>query len=113
MPTRLTTSSPSNQLDPWDGPKITLALGALVGFVTFVAAAWSLPGPIVLPLFSIVAIAGATITATLGWWTSQRFTAHGLSYWDVAGAMTLIGVCAALLSDPEQAIPLLEARQNK
>lgn len=113
MPIRLTTSNPSKHLNPWDGPKITLALGACIGLVVFIAAAWSLPGPIVLPLFSIVAIAGAMTTAALGWWSSQRFTAHGLSYWDVAGAMTLVGICAALLSDPEQAIPLLEARQNK
>ena len=31
-----------------------------------------------------------------------------LVYWDFAGALTLIGLCAALLGEPEQAVALLE-----
>lgn len=109
VPIELTTSKSPTR---WDGPKFTLAIALIIGIVLFVAAMWYLPHPIVLPLLSVAAIAGAIVVALIAWLSTQRETAD-LSYWDVVGAMTMIGVCAALLSDPEQAIPLLEQRQNK
>lgn len=111
VPIELTTSK-SKSPTQWDGPKFTLAIVLIIGIVVFAAAMWYLPHPIVLPLLSVVAICGAVIVALIAWLSTRRETAD-LSYWDVVGAMTMIGVCAALLSDPEQAIPLLEQRQNK
>jgi hypothetical protein len=113
VPTRLTTSNPPKRLDPWDGPKIALAIGACTGIALFATSIWALPLPIVLPVFSVFAICVAIIAASLAWWTSQHLTTSGLNYWDVSGVMTIVGVFAALLSDPEQVLPLLEARQLK
>lgn len=110
VPVELTTSrSPTR----WDGPKFTLAIVLAIGIALFAAAMWFLPHPIVLPLLSVAAVCGAIVVAIIAWLSGHRETATDLSYWDVVGAMTMIGVCAALLSDPEQAIPLLEQRQNK
>lgn len=112
VPIELTTSK-SKSPTQWDGPKFTLAIALIIGIVLFAAAMWYLPHPIVLPLLSVAAIGGAIIVALIAWLSTRKETAEALSYWDVVGAMTMIGVCAALLSDPEQAIPLLEQRQNK
>jgi len=35
-----------------------------------------------------------------------------ITYWDIAGALTFIGIVAALLSDPDQVVPLMEARRS-
>jgi len=79
---------------------------------TFAALAWKVPFALVLPLFSVVLIAGAVAVAALAWASSSepRRPAR-VTYWDIAGALTLIGIVAALLSDPEQVVPLMEARR--
>lgn len=110
MPIELTTSKSPTR---WDGPKFTLAIALILGIFLFGTAMWFLPHPIVLPLLSVAAIGGAIVVALIAWLSTRRENSVDLSYWDVVGAMTMVGICAALLSDPEQAIPLLEQRQNK
>jgi hypothetical protein len=39
--------------------------------------------------------------------------ATALTYWDIAGALTVVGIFAALLSEPELALPLLEDQRTK
>ncbi|MFA6264726.1 MAG: hypothetical protein WC670_03295 [Pseudolabrys sp.] len=64
-----------------------------------------LPPEIVLPLFSVAALAGAAIVA-LAALVAPRFAAlKPVNAWDVAGALTLIGCAAAILGEIE---PLLE-----
>jgi len=110
VPIELTSSKSPTR---WDGPKFTLAIALILGILLFGSSMWFLPHPIVLPVLSVAAICGAIIVAMIAWLSTRQETAMDLSYWDVVGAMTMIGICAALLSDPEQAIPLLEQRQNK
>ncbi len=110
VPIELTTSKSPTR---WDGPKFTLTIALILGILLFATTMWYLPHPIVLPILSVAAIVGAIIVALIAWLSKRRETAADLSYWDVVGAMTMVGICAALLSDPEQAIPLLEQRQNK
>ncbi len=35
-----------------------------------------------------------------------------LSYWDVAGALTLFGICAATLMDADQLVRLIESQRT-
>jgi hypothetical protein len=35
-----------------------------------------------------------------------------VTYWDVAGALTLLGLCAAALVDPEQMVRLVEGSHH-
>ena len=92
---------------------VAVALAASLGAVAFALAVWMLPRPLVLPAFSVVAVSAAGLLALLAWRLPRPRTAARVTYWDVAGALTFIGVCAALLSDPEQALPLMEMRRGE
>jgi hypothetical protein len=88
-----------------------MALAGL-GAAGFGACVWALPAALVLPAFSVLAIALAGAAALLALAVRGRPALTRVTYWDIAGALTFVGICAALLSDPEQAIPLLESRQD-
>jgi hypothetical protein len=91
-----------------NGPQ-TLALATLLaGFGAFGLLVLFLPPPLILPAISTLLLAAAGGIALIAW---RRPRPHQsmLSYWDLAGAMTFIGIAAALMSEPDQALPLLEA----
>jgi hypothetical protein len=67
----------------------------------------------VLPIVSVMAVVAAGTTAVLAWLTAQRLIATGVTYWDITGALTFIGIFAALLSDAGQVLPLLESQRSE
>jgi hypothetical protein len=89
-----------------------MAAIAGLGAAAFAYASWILPTPLVLPATSIFAVAAASLVAAVAWAAAGLPATERVTYWDVAGALTFIGICAALLSDPEQVIPLLETRRT-
>jgi hypothetical protein len=109
MPVRILI--PPRRRDRWDGPQVMLAALTVVGAAAAGLSAWMLPVALVLPILSILVIAAAGLTALIAWMRPQRRSSDRITYWDIAGALTFIGLCAALLSDPEQALPLFEARR--
>ncbi|NWG26803.1 MAG: hypothetical protein HXY30_20685 [Pseudorhodoplanes sp.] len=64
------------------------------------------PAPLLLPAASLAMLAAASAVAAVA--LLRPAPGPGLTYWDVSGALTLAGICAALLSEPEQVIPLIE-----
>ena len=42
-------------------------------------------------------------------WRHRRTDPNSLTYADVAGALTLIGLCAAAMIDPDQMVRLIES----
>ena len=116
MPVELSTPKPPDLREP-HGLALILAIG-LCGAATLASLSLlSLPATLALPAFSVICMASATFIALLAWLRPRhiaagRLGAARLTAWDIVGALTLIGISAALLSDPEQAIPLLEARQT-
>lgn len=95
----------------WDGPWLTtIALTALMAMMTWVVAA-AAPKPLLLPILSVALTALAGAVALVAWRLRQPRRADRLGYWDLAGALTLFGIVAALFSDPAEVIPLLEARR--
>ena len=91
-----------------NGPQ-TLALATLLaGFGAFGLLVLFLPPPLILPAISTLLLAAAGGIALIAW---RRPRPHQsmVSYWDLAGAMTFIGIAAARMSEPDQALPLLEA----
>lgn len=111
MPVELSTPKPPD-LREWQGPTLILAVGLCAAATLTSLAFLSLPAAMALPAFSVISVATAAFVALLAWLTPHRIVAGRLDVWDIVGALTLIGISAALLSDPEQAIPLLEARQT-
>lgn len=92
----------------WDGPQaLSVALLGL-GSLALLFATWALPQPLVLPALSILLIAAAAATALVALRQPQEPSRERVTYWDVSGALTFIGICAALLSDSAQVLPLLE-----
>jgi multidrug transporter EmrE-like cation transporter len=111
VPVELSTPKPPD-LRQRHGPMLILAVG-LCAATTFTSLSLlSLPAAMALPAFSVICVAAAAFVALLAWLTPQRLAVGRLNIWDIVGALTLIGISAALLSDAEQAIPLLEARQT-
>lgn len=89
------------------GPQILSLLALIAGTALFGLLVLWLPSPLVLPALSLALLAGAALVALLAW---RRPRPHRslLGYWDLAGALTFIGIAAALLSEPDQVLPLLE-----
>lgn len=111
MPIQLPTPNPHIRDGGWTGPKLLAAAVALAGVVATIVFAWMLPAALVLPALGALAIGTATVLALIAWVTAQRMTAT-ISYWDIVGALTFVGIFAALLSEAELALPLLESRQS-
>jgi hypothetical protein len=94
------------------GPQILFVLLVTTAAIGIGTAALSLPAPLVLPIASIVLLILAAAVALIAW-RLPRVPPEYVTYWDISGALTLIGVFAALLGDPEQVIPLLEFERAK
>jgi hypothetical protein len=84
------------------GPQIvfTGALAAAVG-----TAAESLSKDHVLPTVSTLLFVLAAAVALIAWRVPTR--EPRLSYWDVAGGLTFIGICVAAAIEPDQMVRLV------
>jgi hypothetical protein len=89
------------------GPQALAALTLILGLAVFLASLWLLPRPLILPAISVLLLAAAAGIAFIAWRRPKPHQSQ-LTYWDLAGAVTFIGIAAALLSEPDQALPLLE-----
>ena len=109
MPIQLPTPKPQVRFGGWSGPTLAATAVALAGASALV---WTLPAPLVLPAIGVLATLAAAAMALVAWLTAQQMTT-ALTYWDIAGALTVVGIFAALLSEPELALPLLEDQRTK
>lgn len=100
--------APAPRSGPLGGPLAMMIATALVtaGALGFLAS--RLPMPLVLPVLSMILLAAAIAAALLGW-LRPAVDSRLPGYWDVSGALTFAGISAALLSEPEAVLPLLEA----
>jgi hypothetical protein len=104
VPIQLPTRKPRIRFRDWNGP-VLAALGVtFAGASTACTLIWTMPAPLVLPAIGVLATLAAAAVALLAWLTAHRAAAT-LTYWDIAGALTLVGVFATLLSEPELALP--------
>lgn len=90
------------------GLSLALAVSGAVLVTAFLLSFWMLPRQLVLPVVCVAALATAGAVAFVAWLHRASNRSHP-TYWDIAGALTLIGMCAAILSEPDEVIPLLEA----
>ena len=106
------SKQPHRRAARWDGPQ-SLSVGFLaIGSTAALVAAWLLPLPLVLPVLSVLLIVAACATALVAFRRPPHPTPDRVTYWDVTGALTFIGICAALLSDSAQVLPLLETPRS-
>ena len=97
---RLKVGSPPST----SGPQIVF-VGALAAAATAAVLAQSLSKDHVLPTVSTLLFVLAAAVALIAW----RRPARGprLSYWDVAGVLTFIGICVGAAVEPDQMVRLV------
>lgn len=85
---------------------VTAALAAALS--AFVAALFLLPPTQVFPVTALGLVVAALAMALIAWAAPSEVGRTRVLYWDVAGALTVLGLCAALFGEPEQAVALLQ-----
>ena len=93
------------------GPAATFGVAVMLVFVAFVLATLTFPKDLALAAISSMFFAFAALVALIAWRLDQTDD-KALSYWDVAGALTLFGICAATLMDSDQLVRLVESQHN-
>jgi hypothetical protein len=92
------------------GPTITFGAAVLMAFVLMLATA-TLPKDFALAAISSLFFSLAALVALIAW-VFHKEDERTVSYWDVAGALTLFGICAGTLLDSDQLVRLIESRRN-
>jgi hypothetical protein len=92
----------------WTGIIVALGGAAAAGAAAFVAAHMLLPAAMVLPVTAAGLVVSAGMMALIAWASPREVGAARLIYWDFAGALTVIGFCAALFGEAEHAVALME-----
>ena len=90
------------------GPQAALMAAVALTALALWFLSGSMPAPLVLPVVSTLLLIAAIALAALAWWR-PTLDPRQPDYWDVSGALTMAGIGAALLSEPDAVLPLLEA----
>jgi hypothetical protein len=109
VPVRLPGRKPQVRLGEWSGPWLLTVVTSLAGAAVAAVLARALPPPLVLPAICVLALAAAIAVAGIACLSIRRSRTAGITHWDLAGALTIVSIFAALLSEPELALPLLES----
>jgi hypothetical protein len=81
-------------------------VGALIGVLAWAAVFQeSLSSHALLSASSLLLFLLAAVIAVIAW--RRPVPHHQFSYWDAAGALTLVGLCVAATVEPEQMIRIV------
>ena len=111
------TTSPTKRLAgrapaPTRGPQIAFFAAVLTAFGALALSAATLPQDLVMPAVSTLFFILAALVGVVAW-AHGRMAPDALTYWDVTGALTLIGICVAATVDPEQMVRLIEGTHRE
>ena len=90
------------------GPELSFAAATFAGFAAWGAAKGTLPPDLIMPLVATLFLVLSAALAVVAW-RHRGMDPNHVTYADVAGALTLIGLCAAATIDPEQMVRLVES----
>jgi hypothetical protein len=71
-----------------------------------------LPSSLVFPVTGMGLVLAAGTMALIAWAAPPEAGGARIVLWDFAGALALIGLCAALFGEPEPAVALLERERG-
>jgi hypothetical protein len=91
------------------GPEIMFASAVLASFAVLAFATAAFPGHFALPVTSTLLLASAGLAALIAWLRERGPGTGRVTYWDVAGALTLIGISAGTLVDPDHLLRIVES----
>lgn len=90
------------------GPQALFGGALLLSATAWIFATRTYSGDMTLP-FVVTLIFGLAAVVALVAWARGSMPRHRVTYWDVAGALTFIGIGAAAMIDPEQMLRLVAA----
>ncbi len=109
MPITNSATRFGHKTGPWArGPEVTFAAAVLIVFAALAACWRTLPSDLVLPVISTLLFVLASLVALVASRWERASQQSETTYWDVAGALTFIGVCVASQIDPDQMVRLVE-----
>jgi H+/Cl- antiporter ClcA len=91
-------------------PVVLLASLAIAAAVPLLLLASFVPGPLVLPVLSLGALACAAALALAAYWCRAPRHSKSITLWDLAGAAALIGFAAGMLTGPEQILYFVDPK---
>lgn len=91
------------------GPQVLFGIAVAAAFAVLAGGVTALSSALVAPVASTLLLVMAAAAALAGWLRRNKADAARLTYWDVAGGLTLVGIGAAALVDPEQLTRLFDA----
>ena len=89
-------------------PRLGFVAAILTCAVVWAVATQTLPPDAVMPAVSTLLLGFAALFGVIAWRRGRTDSAN-VTYADVAGALTLVGICAAATIDPEQMVRLVQA----
>jgi hypothetical protein len=89
------------------GPRTAFIAAILCSAAAWSVAAGTIPDQVVLPTVATLLFVLAAVTAAAAW-KSRNSAGNDVTYWDVAGALTLIGICVSALIEPEHLTRIME-----
>jgi hypothetical protein len=95
------------------GPQVLFGTAVAAAFAVLAGAVSALSSTLVLPVASTLLFVMAAAAALVGWLRDGGAETDRLTYWDVAGALTFVGIGAAALIDSEQLARIFDAPPNE
>ncbi len=93
-------------------PRLLFAAALVLTISTSAVAARALPEGWTIPLGATLLFILAGAAALLAW-RRRESDPEQVNCWDVAGALTFIGICAAAMIDPDQLVRLVEGTHRE
>ena len=88
------------------GPQLTFAAAIFAGLTTWIVLSTTVTADLVVPIMATLSFGFAAALAVVAWLRFNENPAR-VTYADVAGAITLIGVCIAATIEPEQMLRIV------
>ena len=90
------------------GPRVGFFAAVLAGFGLLIAARLALTPDLTMPIVASLFLTSAAAIGAIAWWRGRADQGE-VTYRDVAGALTLIGICAAAAIDADQMMRLVQS----
>jgi hypothetical protein len=94
------------------GPPLALGVVIAMAATAFVVGAQTLAPALLLPLVATLLFVLAAATALFASLRREPFKRRAMTYWDVAGLLTLIGVFATAAVEPDHLVALVEGTRQ-
>jgi hypothetical protein len=95
------------------GTQLTLATLAAATVAPLALLISLVPRAQVLPLLCLISLTAAAFVALVAWWCGARRDGDSVTSWDIAGALTLIGFAAGMLSETSAVLALFDQEAMK